>query len=112
MKRRTSRLVGALGLVAPVLVACLTARPEAARRIKEADAAMVAGCTFLGDVTGTSGMGGAMAATGLENAKTEALGLAAVKGATHIVWGSLVGGEQPSASGKAYRCPGAPKPAP
>ena len=34
---------------------------------------MVAGCTFLGEVSGTSGWGGLAASTGIENAKNQAL---------------------------------------
>ena len=108
MKRQTSLSAAVLVLVVPSLVACLTSRSPSAKRVQEADAAMVAGCTFLGEVSGTSGLGGVNASTGIENAKTEALGQAVMKGATHIVWNSLIGGEQPSVSGKAYKCPGTP----
>ena len=101
-------LVGAvLVLILLPLGACATSRSAAAMRVQEADSNMVAGCTFLGEVAGTSSVGGAVASTGIENAKNEALERAAGKGATHVVWNALVGGEQPSVSGKAYRCPSA-----
>lgn len=84
---------------------CATGRSPAATRIQEADSNMVAGCTYLGEVSGTSGWGGLAASTGIENAKNQALDQAAKKGATHVVWNNLAGGWSPSVSGKAYRCP-------
>ena len=85
-------------------LACATTRSAAAARVQEADATMVAGCTYLGEVSGTSGWGGLAASTGIENAKNQALEQAAKKGATAVVWNALAGGWGPSVSGKAYRC--------
>lgn len=96
----------AFPLAVALLAGCATSRSPAALTVQEADANMVAGCTYLGDVTGTSGWGGLAASTGIENAKNQALERAAKKGATHVVWNSIAGGWGPSVSGKAYRCPG------
>jgi D-serine dehydratase len=76
--------------------------------VQEADSNMVAGCSYLGEVSGTSGWGGLAASTGIENAKNQALEQAARKRATHVVWNTLAGGMSPSVSGKAYRCPSGP----
>lgn len=104
-----SRLLSAAALVASAaLCGCATGRSAAASRVQEADSNMVAGCTYVAEVSGTSGWGGLAASTGIENAKNQALEQAARKGATHVVWNALAGGMGPSVSGKAYRCP--PKP--
>jgi hypothetical protein len=77
--------------------------------VREADDAMVAHCTYLGDVHATSGWGNLVASAGISSAKNSAKKKAAEKGATHIVWGTVVGGYSPSVTAKAYRCPtGAP----
>ena len=113
MRKRPSPATLIALLALPFVAACATSRSQAAMRVQEADASVVAGCTFLGEVSGTSGWGGLAASTGIENAKNQALDQAAKKGATHVVWNALAGGWGPSASGKAYRCPSvAPKPAP
>lgn len=91
------------------LAGCLTTRSPAAARIKEADNAMVAGCTYVGEVYGSDQ--NSPADVGMENAKTEALEQAASKRATHVVWNALVASEHTSVSGKAYLCP-APTPNP
>jgi hypothetical protein len=69
-----------------------------------ADDAMVARCTYLGDVQATSGWGGLAASMGVNNAKKSVRVRAAKKGATHIVWGTEVGGWGPSVTAKAYKC--------
>ena len=100
-------IVGLAAVFASVGVStgCATGRSATATRIQEADSNMVAGCTYLGEVSGTSGWGGLAASTGIENAKNQALEQAAKKGATHVMWNNLAGGWGPSVSGKAYRCP-------
>lgn len=105
-------MLTACALPAAFLMGCATARSPAAAKVQEADATMVAGCTYLREVSGTSGWGGLAASTGIENAKNEALDQAAKKGATHVVWNAMDGGWSPSVSGKAYRCPPAPTPTP
>jgi uncharacterized lipoprotein len=107
MKLRSSLAAVILVVVVPLLAACSTSRSAAAQKVQEADSSMVAGCTFLGDVSGTSGWGGLAASTGIEYAKNQALDQAAKKGATHVVWNTLAGGMSSSVSGKAYKCPGA-----
>lgn len=87
-----------------LLSACATSASPEAQKIKDADETLVQSCTFLGDVTGTSGVGGLGAATGIENAKNAAREKAVKLGATHIVWGSVQGGYSPSVAGKAYKC--------
>jgi hypothetical protein len=84
---------------------CATPLSSKASAVREADESMVAGCTYLGDVAGTSGWGNLAASAGIENAKHEAMEKAAALGATHIVWRSLTGGYSPTATGRAYRCP-------
>ncbi len=64
------------------------------------------GCASLGLVEGSSSLNGPLLAeTGKENAKTEALQQAELKGATHIVWNELhLGIVEIRASGRAYAC--------
>ena len=94
-----------VALLAALLVsACATSASPQAQNIKDADQTVVAQCTYVGDVTGTSGVGGLGAATGIENAKNAAREKAVKLGATHIVWGSVQGGYSPSVAGKAYKC--------
>jgi hypothetical protein len=102
MKRLSSPYVAAF-LALPCLVGCMSARSPAASQIREADVNMVSGCTYVGEVFGSSGAEDPD--VGIENAKTRALEQAASKQATHVVWNALVAGKQPNVSGKAYRCP-------
>lgn len=94
----------AIGVV--LFAGCLATRPPDAAAIKEADERMVAHCTYLGDVAGSSMMSNMAAERGRQNAKTGALKQAAELGATHVVWSTITstsgGGSQ--ANGKAYRC--------
>ena len=94
-------------LLGPVcLVGCVITPSVAASRIKEADASMVSGCTYVGEVYGASSVNDPE--VGIANAKTQALEQAASKRATHVVWNSLVADRtQPNVSGKAYPCPDA-----
>lgn len=64
------------------------------------------GCASLGIVEGSSSFTGPLLANaGKDNAKTEALQRAELKGATHIVWNELdLGIFMIHASGKAYSC--------
>ena len=88
------------------LSACATSvSPEAQKVIETSDEKIVQGCTHLGEVRGTSNVGGLLFTTGKENAMNEAIEKAAQRGATHILWkrarGLPLGG---SAEGVAYRC--------
>ena len=87
----------ALGLL---LVGCATVPTG----IADADESRVAGCRYLGDVTGTSGWGGVAAGPGMDNARNDARAQAARLGATHVVWQAITGGYGSSAHGRAYAC--------
>lgn len=91
-------------IAASVLFGCAVAPSERAAAVKDADARIVESCTFVGDVDGTSGVGGLRAGTGLENAKNEARDKAAKLGATNIVWSTIEAGMGALASGRAYKC--------
>lgn len=107
--KRTIGVCVATPLVLVCLAGCVITPSIAASRIKEADASMVSGCTYVGEVYGTSGVNDPE--VGIANAKTQALEQAASKRATHVVWNSLVADRtQPNVSGKAYRCPDAAPP--
>ncbi|HEX5960740.1 MAG TPA: DUF4156 domain-containing protein [Rhodanobacteraceae bacterium] len=93
------------------LAGCAVTPTREALAVQDADAAMVKGCAFVGEVTGTSGWGGLAASAGEANAQNEAREKAAKLGATNIVWDSLRAGYAPSVSGKAYRCDAAIAPA-
>ena len=69
---------------------------------------MVAGCTFLGQVAGTSNAVSFTAAKAVGRAKNDAIAQAARKGATHIVWGSMAAQRPATAAARAYVCPGSP----
>lgn len=94
-----------LVILLPLLAGCATTPSPQAVAVQDADTAMVTGCQFVGDVTGSSGWGGIAASTGTRNAQNEARDQAAQLHATHLVWSQLSGGWSPSVSGKAYRCP-------
>lgn len=83
---------------------CATTLSPSATRIIEADAKMVEGCTYVGDVHGSSGWGNIAASTGIQNAKNEAVEKAAALGTTHILWNNISGGYSPYVSGRAYIC--------
>ena len=105
-------IVPAAVLLSSALVSpgCATTNSEAAAMVQEADEKTVAGCTFVGNVAGTSAIDGATSTRGVRNAKLEATGKAAKIGATHVVWGSVEGTlDGSSVSGRAYKCAGAAK---
>ena len=77
----------------------------AADKIADADAAQVASCTFVQDVSGRSVFGERLKEQGLTKAKEDARAQAAKAGATSIVWGEVSQTDTTSVSGKAYRCP-------
>ncbi len=72
-------------------------------QVKPAYPEMVVECSLLGGVTGQNDL--AYTAYGLQKARYHAMDEAAKLGATHIVWEDLKQGIQPTAVGKAYRCP-------
>jgi hypothetical protein len=81
---------------------------QRALAVRDADDAMVSGCTFLETVTGTSNVAYLYGANriddGLEKAAQRARLAAADLGATHVVWGGRAGGPVSNASARAYRC--------
>ena len=96
-------LLACLGLL---LQGCVTIRTEAAAKVKDADARKVANCTYLGDISGSSGASVVLANdASVENAKNDAAEKAASMGATHVVWGPFSGGEKTTIQGRAFKCP-------
>lgn len=91
----------ALSLVVATLVmsVCISANGKS---VEDADAAKVANCTFIKEVSAVTPSGYTRTALGsaMENARAEAAKL----GATHIVWNKIDSVNVTSVSGKAYRC--------
>ncbi len=83
---------------------CATSLSPSAARIMDADDKIVQGCTYVGEVNGTSGWGNLAASVGIQNAKNEARENAVALGATHVLWTNISGGYSPYVSGRAYRC--------
>ena len=75
-----------------------------ARGVEDADAAKVASCTFLKDVSAPTSKG-KYTREALGAAMEQARDDAAKAGATHVVWNKIVGHDVSNVSGKAYRCP-------
>lgn len=98
--KRSLTLIATLVFVS----SCSSTASLSAMKIKSADQNTVQGCDYLGDVQGSSGLGGMVASKGMENSKVEAKESAVKIGATHIVWSNISGGFAPSALGKAYKC--------
>ena len=92
-----------LYLAAAVLIACGAHSSDALAHVDDADAAKVASCTFVKDVSAPTDKGkytrSAMGAA-MEKARAEA----EQAGATHIVWNKVKSADVSSVSGKAYRC--------
>jgi len=91
--------------VAALLAGCSGSPPKPTQAIHPASAEEVAHCTYLDDVTGTSGWYGVFAEKGVANARTAALTKAAALGATDVVWqpvNAIYGST--SVNAKAYRC--------
>ena len=64
-------LLGCLGLLLP---GCVTTRTQASAKLKDANERAVANCTYLGDVSGSSGVSvlGMATDTSVENARNDA----------------------------------------
>ena len=92
-------------LLAGCVAGCAATPSREALAVHDADASGIAGCKFVGYVTGTSGWGGIAADAGESNAQNEAREKAAKLGATDVVWQTVRGGYSSSANGNAYRCP-------
>lgn len=89
-----------------LLAACVSTQPVSrSPAVTPATAEQVAGCQYVDDLVGVSGMYGVFADKGIENARKKALEKAASLGATHVVWADAnTGYGSTSAAGKAYRC--------
>lgn len=88
-----------------VAVAVVSASVSTANAgVDDADAAKVANCTFLKDVSAPTSTG-KYTREALGAAMEQARDDAAKAGATHIVWNKISGSDVSKVSGKAYRCP-------
>lgn len=88
-----------------MLAGCAAAPSPQAVHLVDADPGMVAGCQYIGLVTGKSLVGGLIQGIGKENARIEAESEAASRGATHLVWQNISSGMGGGdASARAYRC--------
>lgn len=75
--------------------------------MKDADEATVAGCEFLGTISGQSMIGGLATSLGAQKAMKSARVQAENLGATHIVFVSVKGGDfysNSQSTARAYRC--------
>jgi hypothetical protein len=96
-------LMKMLPLLVSVAVMSVSLSIAHAGGVEDADAAKVANCTFVKDISAPTSTGKhtreALGAA-MENARDDA----AKAGATHIVWNKIVGHDVSNVSGKAYRC--------
>ena len=94
-----------LAFAGAISVFCCVGQLQAADKIADADAAQVAHCTFVQDVSGRSVFGERLKEQGLTKAKEDARAQAAKAGATSIVWGEITQTDSTVVAGKAFRCP-------
>ena len=93
----------ALPLAAAVLIAGSAYSADALAHVEDADAAKIASCTFLKEVSAPTDNGKytrAALGTAMEKARADA----EKAGATHVVWNKVKNANVSSVSGKAYRC--------
>jgi len=93
----------ALHLAAVVVIACGMYSVDALAHVDDADAAKVASCTFVKDVSAPTS-NGKHTREALGTAMEQARADAEKAGATHIVWNKIKGSNVSSVSGKAYTC--------
>ena len=93
----------ALHLATAVVIACGTYSIDALAHVDDADAAKVASCTFVKDVSAPTS-NGKHTREALGTAMEQARADAEKAGATHIVWNKIKGSDVSSVSGKAYTC--------
>ncbi|MEZ8965475.1 hypothetical protein AB6E53_02190 [Vibrio breoganii] len=89
---------------ATFLFGCATSPSPQAQKIVYANETMMKDCQYLGPIHGSSSVGGAMSATGVNNARNEALESAVAMNATHVVNKSASGGWGSTFMGEAYKC--------
>lgn len=100
--RVTGPAVAALCAAFMALGGCATT-PADAPAVTSTD--QVTACRYVDDVVGSSGLYGAFASQGIENARAEALNKARAAGATHVVWQPSQGTfGSTTVAAKAYRC--------
>ena len=90
-------------LATVVLIACGAYSASALAHVEDTDAAKVASCTFVKDVSAPTDKGKytrEALGTAMEKARSDA----DKAGATHIVWNKIKGANVSNVSGKAYHC--------
>ena len=90
-------------LAAAALNAGMALSSDVLARVDDADAAKVAACTFVKDVSAPT-KNGKHTREALGTAMEVARADAEKAGATHIVWNKIRNADVSSVSGKAYRC--------
>jgi hypothetical protein len=93
----------ALHLAAALQIAGGAHSLDALAHVEDADAAKVASCTFVKDVSAPTN-NGKYTREALGTAMEQARADAEKAGATHIVWNKVKSANVSSVSGKAYRC--------
>jgi len=107
MKRNPYLRAAAAAGLAAVCVACASGVGSTGTGgVHVSDAAGVQGCTYLGDVHGTSPFYGMFAGMALDGARKAALATAAKMGASHVVWKGTKSEAYSGtmADGDAYKC--------
>lgn len=93
-----------LPFLATLVLMSVSAPAAIAGEVEDADAAKVADCTFVKDVSastaGRKGYTRVVMAAAMSDAREDA----AKAGATHIVWNKMNPANLTTVSGKAYRC--------
>ena len=85
------------------LIACSAYSVDELAHVEDADAAKVASCTFVKDVSAPTN-NGKYTREALGSAMEQARADAEKAGATHIVWNKIKNANVSSVSGKAYHC--------
>jgi hypothetical protein len=104
MSRKRLLTVGAI-VTAALLAACATTQPSSTDSIVQTSDEAVAGCRYLGNVSGRAAAGMTQGQdVPNSTAKARALERAAELGATHVVWYGVTGVDPTRAEGRAYEC--------
>ncbi|AYO17042.1 DUF4156 domain-containing protein [Vibrio owensii] len=93
-----------MAVASGLLFGCATSPSPEASKIAFSNEKGVENCAYLGPVDGSSGVGGMMSSVGVNNARNDALEVAASLGATHLVNKSASGGWGSTFLADAYRC--------
>jgi hypothetical protein len=92
-----------LFFAAAIVIAGGTYSVDAFAHVDDADAAKVASCTFVKDISAPTS-NGKHTREALGTAMEQVRADAEKAGATHIVWNKIKGSNVSSVSGKAYHC--------